>query len=62
MYVIKGGIYLKKLLVYLKDYIKESILGPLFKLLEALFGFRWLCKQDTPRTIRSHSVALVLRA
>jgi len=35
--VIKGGIYLKKLLVYLKDYIKESILGPLFKLLEALF-------------------------
>ena len=37
MYVIKGGIYLKKLLVYLKDYIKESILGPLFKLLEALF-------------------------
>jgi len=28
---------LKKLLVYLKDYIKESILGPLFKLLEALF-------------------------
>ena len=37
MYVIKGGFYLKKLLVYLKDYIKESILGPLFKLLEALF-------------------------
>ena len=37
MYVLKGGIYLKKLLVYLKDYIKESILGPLFKLLEALF-------------------------
>lgn len=28
---------MKKLLVYLKDYIKESILGPLFKLLEALF-------------------------
>jgi len=28
---------LKKLLVYLKDYIRESILGPLFKLLEALF-------------------------
>jgi len=28
---------LKKLLIYLKDYIKESILGPLFKLLEALF-------------------------
>lgn len=37
MYVIKVGIYLKKLLIYLKDYIKESILGPLFKLLEALF-------------------------
>ena len=28
---------MKKLLVYLKDYIKESILGPLFKLLESLF-------------------------
>lgn len=27
---------MKKLLIYLKDYIKESILGPLFKLLEAL--------------------------
>lgn len=26
-----------KLLVYLKDYIKESVLGPLFKLLEASF-------------------------
>lgn len=30
-------IQLKKLLVYLRDYIKECILGPLFKLLEALF-------------------------
>ncbi len=29
--------YVKKLLVYLKDYKKESILGPLFKLLEASF-------------------------
>ena len=28
---------MKKLLVYLKDYKKESILGPLFKLLEASF-------------------------
>jgi ABC-type multidrug transport system fused ATPase/permease subunit len=28
---------MKKLLVYLKDYKKESILGPLFKLLEAAF-------------------------
>ncbi len=28
---------LKKLLVYLKDYKKESILGPLFKMLEASF-------------------------
>jgi len=28
---------MKNLLVYLKDYKKESILGPLFKLLEALF-------------------------
>lgn len=28
---------LKKLLVYLKGYVKECVLGPLFKLLEALF-------------------------
>ena len=28
---------MKKLLIYLKDYKKESILGPLFKLIEALF-------------------------
>ena len=28
---------MKKLFVYLKGYIKECILGPLFKLLEALF-------------------------
>ncbi len=28
---------MKKLLVYLKDYTKESILGPLFKMLEASF-------------------------
>ena len=32
-----GKIVMKKLLVYLKDYKKESILGPLFKLLEASF-------------------------
>ena len=28
---------MKKLLVYLKDYKKECVLGPLFKLLEATF-------------------------
>ena len=28
---------MKKLLIYLKDYKKETILGPLFKLLEASF-------------------------
>ena len=28
---------MKKLLIYLRDYKKESILGPLFKLLEASF-------------------------
>lgn len=33
----KGGTNVKKLLIYLKDYKKESILGPLFKLLEATF-------------------------
>ena len=26
---------MKKLSIYLKDYVKESILGPLFKLFEA---------------------------
>lgn len=31
------GFNVKKLLIYLKGYIKESILGPLFKLLEASF-------------------------
>lgn len=33
----ESGRNMKKLLVYLKDYKKESILGPLFKLLEASF-------------------------
>ena len=33
----KEGTRLKKLLVYMKEYTKESILGPLFKLLEATF-------------------------
>ena len=28
---------MKRLMMYLKDYKKESILAPLFKLLEALF-------------------------
>ena len=28
---------MKRLLVYLKDYKKESVLAPLFKMLEALF-------------------------
>lgn len=28
---------MKKLGIYLKDYTKESVLAPLFKLLEALF-------------------------
>ena len=32
-----GGELVRKLLIYLKDYKKESIIGPLFKLLEATF-------------------------
>lgn len=32
-----GGIFIKRLLKFLKPYIKESILGPLFKLTEATF-------------------------
>ena len=32
-----GGKFVRKLLIYLKDYKKESIIGPLFKLLEATF-------------------------
>lgn len=33
----KGGIYVKKLLRYLKNYKLESVMGPLFKMLEAGF-------------------------
>ncbi len=33
----KDGMILRRLLIYLRDYKKESILGPLFKLLEASF-------------------------
>ena len=29
--------FMKRLMMYLKDYKKESILAPLFKLLEAFF-------------------------
>lgn len=32
-----GGTKVKKLLIYIKDYKKECVLGPLFKLLEASF-------------------------
>ena len=34
---VKCSVKMEKLLVYLKDYKKESVLGPLFKLLEATF-------------------------
>lgn len=33
----KGGYFLKKLLVYIKDFRLECVLAPLFKLLEASF-------------------------
>lgn len=33
----KGGCFLKKLLVYIKDFRLECVLAPLFKLLEASF-------------------------
>ena len=38
-----GGNVWKGLLIYLKQYRKECVLGPLFKLLEALFELlcRW---------------------
>ncbi len=36
-YIIMRCKKLKKLLVYLRDYKRESVFGPLFKLLEALF-------------------------
>ena len=32
-----GGFQVKKLLKYLKDYKLESVMGPLFKMLEASF-------------------------
>lgn len=34
---VKGGVYVKKLLRYLKNYKLESVMGPLFKMLEASF-------------------------
>ena len=33
---------MKKLLIYLKGYEKETILAPLFKMLEALFELSYL--------------------
>ena len=38
---------MKSLLVHLKDYKKESVLAPLFKMLEASFELlcRWLWQQ-----------------
>ena len=33
----KFGVYMKKVLCYLKYYKKETILAPLFKMLEAYF-------------------------
>ena len=33
----KRGLFLRKLTVYLKNYKKEMILGPIFKLTEAVF-------------------------
>lgn len=54
---------MKKLLIYMKDYRKESILGPLFKLLEASFELLvplvvtkiidiGIANQDTPYIVR----------
>ena len=51
-----------KLLTYLKNYKKESVLGPLFKLLEASFELfvplvmasiidKGLARQDTPHEL-----------
>ena len=42
---------MKKLLYFLKDYKKESILAPLFKLLEAFFELfvpesRFICRRS----------------
>ena len=36
-YIWKGNISLRKLLIHMRAYRKECVLGPLFKLLEALF-------------------------
>ena len=36
-YCREGGCFLKKLLVYIRDFRLECVLAPLFKLLEASF-------------------------
>ena len=64
---------MKKLLVYLKDYKKETILGPLFKLTEASFELfvplvmasiidKGIATQDRPYIVRMGLVLLALAA
>ena len=62
---------MKRLLIYLKDYRKESVLGPLFKLLEASFELlvplvmaavidRGIAERDTGYVIRMCLVMVAL--
>ena len=62
---------MRKLLVYMKQYVKESILGPLFKLLEASFELfvplvmaaiidRGIANADTPYILRMGGLLIAL--
>lgn len=66
-----NAVKMKRLLVYLKDYKKESVLAPLFKMLEALFELFvplvmkriidvGIANQDTPYIIRQCLLMVLL--
>lgn len=67
----KKGISMKKLLVFLKDYKKETVLAPLFKMLEAGFELfvplvmadiidRGIAQQDIPYVLKMGLVLVAL--
>ena len=68
---LRNGVYMKDLWKYLAPYKKESILGPLFKLLEASFELfvplvmaaiidRGIAMQDTGYILRMGLILVVL--
>ena len=64
-------VFMRKLLVYLKDYKKETVLAPLFKMLEATFELfvplvmaaiidQGIATSDTPYVLRMGGILIVL--